>query len=447
MYVKNQKFLVLGVSKSGYQAAKYLIDKNAVCYFYEEMSSDKIAAAKSELISLGVKETTANDIDAALGDIDAVIISPGIPINHPVAVKAKSMGKRILGELEFAYEQFSPTFVAITGTNGKTTTVSMVNDILNQAGIPSKAVGNIGVPLTQEIDGGDKNSVFITEVSSFQLESVSAFRPHISCVLNVSPDHLERHYSMENYVFLKKRVFANQRETEYCVLNFDDETVKSFYPDVKAKVVWVSMVEQVDGAYMQGGALYFKGERIMQADEIPISGEHNVYNALFAIAVSRLLDVSAENIAQSIKGFRGVPYRNQLVLEKNGIKFVNDSKSTNTASAITAIRAAKIPTVLILGGSEKGETYDKLCECIKNSSVKHTVITGKSRRNMLAAADKVGYTDITVCSAFDTAVKIAAMMADSGEQVLLSPACASFDEFSSYVERGERFNKIAGELY
>nr|MBO4518281.1 UDP-N-acetylmuramoyl-L-alanine--D-glutamate ligase [Clostridia bacterium] len=446
MFVKNQKFLVLGVSKSGYQAAKYLLDKHAVCYFYEEMSSEKIAAAKAELSALGATEALKEGIDAVLNDIDAVIISPGVPINHPVAVKAKSMGKRILGELEFAYEQFSPTFIAITGTNGKTTTVSLVSDILNQSGIAAKTVGNIGVPLTQEIDGGDKNSVFITEVSSFQLESVSAFCPHISCVLNISPDHLERHYTMENYVFLKKRVFANQKETEYCVLNYDDETVRSFYTAVKAKALWVSLRGEVDGAYLSDGVLYFKGEMVMSADEVPVSGEHNLYNALFAIAVSRLLGVSAEDIARAIKGFRGVPYRNQLVLEKNGVKFVNDSKSTNTASAITAIRAARIPTVLILGGSEKGETYDGLFECIKNSSVKHTVITGKSRRNMLAAADRAGYTDITVCTEFDTAVKIAVMMAESGEQVLLSPACASFDEFSSYIERGERFNKIAGEL-
>ena len=445
MYVKNQKFLVLGVSKSGYQAAKYLSDKNAVCYFYEEMSSDKISAAKTELISLGAKEALKNEVSAVLSDIDAVIISPGVPINHPVAVQAKSLGKRIIGELEFAYEQFSPTFIAITGTNGKTTTVSIVNEVLNGAGITAKAVGNVGVPLTQEVDVGDKNSVFITEVSSFQLESVSAFCPHISCILNVSPDHLERHYSMENYIFLKKRIFANQKETEYCVLNFDDQTVKSFYSEVKAQVVWVSVKEQVDGAYALGDALYFKGERIMDKSEIPISGEHNVYNALFAIAVSRLLGVSAEEIARGIKGFRGVPYRNQLVFEKNGVKFINDSKSTNTASAITAIRAADIPAVLILGGSEKGENYDKLFECIKNSSVKHTVITGKSRKNMLAAADRAGYTDLTVCPSFDIAVKIAIMLAESGEEVLLSPACASFDEFSSYIERGERFNKIAEE--
>lgn len=446
MYAKNQSFLVLGVSRSGLAAAKCLLARNAVCYFYEEMSSEKISAAKREIIALGGKETDKNDVETVLKNVDVVVISPGIPINHPVAVKAKSLGKRIIGELELGYELTMPTFVAVTGTNGKTTTVSLMQAIAEAAELNNRAVGNIGVPLTSETETSDKNTLFITEVSSFQLESVSAFCPHISCVLNIAPDHLERHYSMENYIFLKKRIFANQKESEYCVLNYDDETVRGFYTDVKAKVVWVSLADETDGAYAKDGALYFRGEKIMNAEDLPISGEHNVYNVLFAIAAARLLGVSAEIIERAVKGFKGVPFRNQLVAEINGVKFINDSKSTNTASAITAIKSAKQPVVLILGGSEKGENYEKLFECIKDSAVKHTILTGSSRRNMFFAAEKVGYNDITVCADFDYAVKIAAMMAEIGDEVLLSPACASFDAFSSYVERGERFNKITGEL-
>ena len=446
MYVKNRKFLILGVSKSGIAAAKYLLSRNADCFYYEEMSGEKIAAAKRELNALGGKEATAENIAAVLAETDVVVISPGVPINHPVAVKAKSLGKRIIGEFELGYESFTPTFVGVTGTNGKTTTVSLIDAILKEAGEDSKLVGNIGVPLTSELAGTEENTVFVAEVSSFQLESVSEFHPYISCILNISPDHLERHYSMENYIFLKKRIFANQRESDYCLLNYDDETVRSFYPDIKAKVVWVSCEEEVDGAYLKDGALYFKGEKITEAANIPLVGGHNIYNALFAAAVSRLLGADTGAIAKAIKEFKGVPYRTQLVAEINGVKFINDSKSTNTASAMTAIAAVKIPTVLILGGSEKGETYDKLFECIKNSAVKHVVLTGVSRRNMLAAADKAEYHDITVCTDFDYAVKIAAMMANSGEQVLLSPACASFDAFSNFEERGERFNEIAEKL-
>ncbi|MEG9429501.1 MAG: UDP-N-acetylmuramoyl-L-alanine--D-glutamate ligase [Christensenellaceae bacterium] len=448
MYVKNRKFLILGVSKSGIAAAKYLLSRNADCFYYEEMSGEKIAAAKRELNLLGGKEATAENIAAVLAETDVVIISPGVPINHQVAVRAKSLGKRIIGEFELGYESFTPTFIGVTGTNGKTTTVSLIDAILKEAGESSKLVGNIGVPLTSELAGdtGDTgDTVFVAEVSSFQLESVSEFHPYISCILNISPDHLERHYNMENYIFLKKRIFANQRESDYCVLNYDDETVRSFYPDVKAKVVWISCEEEVDGAYLKDGALYFKGEKITEAINIPLVGEHNIYNALFAAAVSKLLGADTAAVAKAISNFKGVPYRTQLVAEINGVKFVNDSKSTNTASAMTAIAAAKVPTVLILGGSEKGETYDKLFECIKNSAVKHVVLTGASRRNMLSAADKALYNDVTVCADFDYAVRIAAMMANSGEQVLLSPACASFDAFSNFEERGERFNKIAGE--
>ena len=446
MYVKNQKFLILGVSKSGLAAIKYLLGEHAVCYFYEEMTSEKITAAKQEITALGGVEITADRIDEILEVIDVLVISPGVPINHAVAVKAKSKGVRIIGELELGFIAFTPPFIAVTGTNGKTTTVSLIDAILKEAKIDGKLVGNVGVPITSEIAGADKDTVFIAEVSSFQLESVSAFCPHISCVLNISPDHLERHYTMENYVFLKKRIFANQRESEYCVLNFDDETVKGFYTEVKAKVLWVSIKEEVDGAYKKNGALYFKGEKILDVSELPIFGEHNEYNALFAIAAARLMGIDTETIVRAVKNFKGVPFRNQLVAERGGVKFVNDSKSTNTASAITAINACVEPVVLILGGSEKGESYDKLFECIKNSTVKHVVLTGSSRRNMLISADKAGYYDITMCPDFDCAVKVAALMAESGDKVLLSPACASFDAFSSYIERGERFNKIAGEL-
>lgn len=446
MYFKTQKFLILGVSRSGSAAAKHLLRQNAVCYFYEEMSNEKIESAKRELLSLGAKEASKDGVYEVLKTVDVVVISPGLPINHPVAVQAKSMGKRIIGELELGYSSFIPPFVAVTGTNGKTTTVSLIKAIFDEAGILAEAVGNIGVPLTSETENADKNTVFVTEVSSFQLESVGAFCPHVSCVLNIAPDHLERHYNMENYIFLKKRIFANQKESEYCVLNYDDETVRSFYTDVKAKVIWVSVLSETDGAYYLGGALYYKGEKIIEETELPIFGEHNIYNALFAIAAARLMGIDGEVIARAIKGFKGVPFRNQTVAEINGVKFINDSKSTNTAAAITAIKGAKRPTILILGGSEKGESYDKLFECIKDSLVKHVVLTGSSRRNMLIAADKAEYGDITVCADFDYSVKIAAMMAEEGDEVLFSPACASFDAFSSYIERGERFNKITGEL-
>lgn len=442
MYIKNQKFLILGVSKSGFSAAGYILKNGGKCYFYEELESDRIQKAENELISRGAIKVSADGIDEAIKESDALVISPGVPINHEVAVKAKTMGKRITGELEFAFETISPVIIGVTGTNGKTTTVSLIDAILEKAGIKRELAGNVGIPVSSVTEKTDRDTVFVTEVSSFQLESVSDFKPHVSCILNISPDHLERHYSMENYIFLKKRIFRNQRESEYCVLNYDDETVRSFYPEIKAAVVWVSVNERVDGAYAEGDVLYYKGEPVATTSDIPLSGKHNVYNALFAIAVAKLFGVKNEAIVSALKNFKGVPHRNQMIGEMNGVKFYDDSKATNTASAITAISDLSLPAVLILGGSEKGEKYDRLFATINDSKVIHTVITGAARENMLQAAARAGNFAFTVTDKFEKAVEIAKSVAKSGQCVLLSPACASFDEFRCCEERGDVFKKL-----
>lgn len=444
MYVKKQKFLVLGASKSGVAAAKRILGEGGECCVFEELKSEKITAAIEGLKSLGAKIVEENGIVEAIDNCDVLVISPGVPINHRVAVAAKRAGKRITGELEFAFESANPVSVAITGTNGKTTTSLLIKSLLDSAGINSELVGNIGVPVSSVIgDENSRKSIFVTEVSSFQLESVNDFKPHVSCVLNISPDHLERHYTMDNYVFLKKRILKNQKESEYAVLNYDDETVRNFYPDVKAKVVWVSVVNKTDGAYLENGKFYYKDEYVAEASDFPLDGEHNVYNALFAIAVAKIMGADTQAVRDGLKNFKGVPHRMQLVLEKDGVKYYDDSKSTNTAACITALKTLKTPTVLILGGSEKGEKYEELFAEIKKSPVVHTVITGASRFNMVEAACKIGFSDFTVTAKFDYAVKVATAFANEGDSVLLSPACASFDEFKNYEERGARFLKIA----
>ena len=272
MDVRSQTFLILGISKSGLESARFLLKGGAKCYFYEENTGAKIEKAKAEIRSLGGIEVKSEETDGVLERTDVVVISPGVPINHAVAVKAKAMGKRIIGELELGYEGFTPVFAAITGTNGKTTTATLLDAILRVGGRKSALVGNVGVPLTSALDGRDRETVYVTEVSSFQLESVSEFKPHIACVLNISPDHLERHYNMENYVFLKKRIFANQKSSEYAILNYDDETVRGFYTDIRSKVKWVSVREEVDGAYYSGGGLYYNGEKITEERELAIGG-------------------------------------------------------------------------------------------------------------------------------------------------------------------------------
>ncbi len=442
MNIKTQKFLVLGVSKSGYAVAKYILQNKGKCYLFEELTSEKIERALEDLCSLGAIKVKKEDIDKILLYIDNLIISPGVPINHEIAVKAKNLGKRIIGELEFGFLQFTPPIVAVTGTNGKTTTVTLIEQILAEQGEKVLLVGNVGVPISSKIADADKDTICVAEVSSFQLESTHSFCPHVSCILNISPDHLERHYSMENYIYLKKRIFKNQKQSEYCVLNYDDNVVRGFASEVNAKTIFVSVKEKVDGAYLNQGKLYYFDDYIIDADKVSLKGEHNIYNCLFAIAVCKLMGVKDEVIQKALQSFKGVKHRMELIANKQGITFYNDSKATNTSSTISALEMIKTPTVLILGGSEKGEDYSALFEKIKNSSVKHTIITGASRFNMLESASRVGLLNLTITYDFNTAVKMAKMVAEEGDAVLLSPACASFDFFENFEERGERFRKI-----
>ncbi len=446
MYIKTQKFLVLGASKSGFAVIKYLLSKNATVWVYEEMRSKKAVSALKKLSEIGINNLTKEESKEKLKEADVLILSPGVPINHELAVTAKQMQKRIMGELEFAYESFIPPIVAVTGTNGKTTTVTLINEILDFAKINNQLVGNVGVPMTSKLKEINEDTVCVTEVSSFQLESVNAFLPHVACVLNISPDHLERHYNMDNYIFLKKRIVKNLRESEFAVLNFDDEIVKGFFTETKGKVIWISIKERVEGAYLLNEKLYYFGEEIIDVNSLRLNGEHNLYNVLFAITVCKLLGINTSEIVSIIKDFKGVKHRIELIAEKNGVDYYNDSKATNTNSTISAINAMKKPTVLILGGSEKGESYDELFDKIKLSSVKHVILTGDSRFNMLSSAGKIGVTDITVTEDFNYAVKIASIFASDGDAVLLSPACASYDKFSGFEERGEAFINVVGEL-
>jgi len=443
---KHQKFLILGISKSGSSATEFLLRHGAKCYIYEELKIPKVMESIERLITLGAVKAEPLQIDRILPEIDVVVMSPGIPINHEIAVKAKNAKKRIIGELELGFASFNPVTVAVTGTNGKTTTVSLIDAILESAGIKKQLVGNVGIPVTKVIDEAGKDDIYVAEVSSFQLETVSSFAPHIACVLNISPDHLERHYTFENYVFLKKRIFQNQRESEYAILNFDDPIVKGFAEEIKSKPIFVSLKERTNGGYEENGKLYYKGEYILDRTDLALSGEHNVYNALFAVCACKLLGVNSEDIREGLIGFKGIKHRMELIAEKGGIRYYNDSKSTNTASAITAIKSMDRPTVLILGGSEKGEKYDGLFKTIKASLVKHTVITGASRYAMLGDAGKIGYINLTVTPDFENAVEIAMIIAKEGDNVLLSPACASFDSFSGFEERGEKFAEIVEKV-
>lgn len=447
MYISNQSFLVLGVSKSGYAVAERILQSGGKCFLYEQLKSEKIEQSIATLSKMGGVLVNDSQIDELFEKIDALVISPGVPINHEVAVKAKRKGVRILGELEFGWASLRPIVVAVTGTNGKTTTCTMIDQILKEASRKNLLVGNIGEPLTGKIDEIDYNTVCVTEVSSFQLESVYSFCPHISCVLNIAPDHLERHYSMENYLFLKKRIFKNQRESEYCVLNADDKTVKEFGNETRAKIIWVSVQDKVKGAYLESGSLCYDGEEIIKQKDLAMGGIHNVYNALFAICVAKLLGVKNQVISHALQNMKGVKHRIELIEKIDGVEYYNDSKATNVSATLSALDCMTKPTILILGGSEKGETYEAIFEKVKQRPIKHVVLTGASKYAMLDCAGRCGYTDVTVTPDFEFAVKISNILAEDGDCVLLSPACASYDFFKSFEERGEKFSQIVRSFY
>ena len=445
MYLKKQVFLVLGLSRSGKAAAEFLLARGAVVYVYDDLTSERIELTYKDLHDKGAKRIKKEDLPNMPEICDGLVVSPGIPIDHPMAVAFKRNGRAVLGETELAARYIKSTMIAITGTNGKTTTVSMLTETLNHGGLKAYSCGNIGTPLV-EYCNMQEEEIAVAEISSFQLETLNSHRPHIAVVLNITEDHLNRHYTMENYVFLKAKLLKNLSPAEYAVLNYDDETVRAFAEKTKAQVLYFSVRERVRGAFYEQGDLYFGKEKIMSVSELPTEGWHNVQNALAVIVCAKIMGMKTEDIAAALRNFKGIKHRVEFVREVNGIQFVNDSKGTNVDATLKAIATMKRETVLLLGGQNKGYDYGKLFSALPNTKVVHAVLYGENRFSLLKSARAYDFNNVTLCERFDFAVKIAAMLARSGQTVLLSPASASFDAFAGYEERGDRFVEIVQSI-
>ncbi len=445
MYLKRQTFLVLGLSRSGRAAAEFLLRKGASTYIYDDIVGERVEQTAAKLIEQGGKRLTKEELPLAVEKCDALVLSPGVPVDHPTAVAFKRGGRAVIGEAELASCFMRSPVLAVTGTNGKTTTVSMLTEILQRGGYAAKACGNIGLPMLDFCDMTEEE-LAVAEISSFQLETLQSLRPHVAVVLNISEDHLNRHYTMENYVFLKGRLLKNLTETEYAVLNYDDPIVRGFAEKTKAQTLYFSVRERVKGAYFEEGALYFGKERIMSAAELPAEGIHTVQNALAAIVAAKIMGVKTADIVAALKEFKGIKHRIELIGEVNGVRYVDDSKGTNVDATIKAAQAMKTPTILLLGGKHKGYDYNKLFTALQDLPIVHAVLYGENRYSLLKSARECGFERLTLCDTFGFAVKIAAMKAERGQTVLLSPASASFDEFASYEERGDKFVEMVGEL-
>lgn len=446
MYLKNDVFLVVGIQKSGISATEFLLGKGAKCYIYDDLNTDKIKSEFIRLGELGAVAVERGEVFDLLSEIDVVVLSPGVAIDHDIPLKAKKLGKRIIGELELAYLYAKSPFIAVTGTNGKTTTCTMIDALLKSGGIDSVLCGNIGTPVTSTIKSLTDSAVIVAETSSFQLETVNAFTPHIAVVTNVTPDHLSRHYNMENYIFVKSKILANLKESEYAVLCYDDPIVLKMGEKTKAKVLYFSSKTQVNGAYLENGKIYFKGKAVVDLSSLPISGEHNVLNFLASLCVAKIMGVTDEKIIEGARSFKGVKHRIQFVDRVDGVDFYNDSKATNADATEKAIDAMVKPTVLILGGKDKGLDFTGLFEKIKSSNVKSVVVTGESRYRLLDGAKVVGYEKISLCEDFYLALELATLLAQEGDSVLFSPACSSFDRFTDYERRGEAFINFVENL-
>ncbi len=445
MYPKQQTFLLLGLSRSGKSATEFLLAQGAKTYIYDDVGGERVEKTANELTAKGAIWVQKENIAKTADICDVLVLSPGIPIDHPLAVSFKRKGKAVVGETELAARNMRCPIIAVTGTNGKTTTVSLLAEILRTGGYIANACGNVGTPMI-DFCGMPQDGVAVAEISSFQMETLNSLCPHIAVVLNVTEDHLNRHYNMENYIFLKAKLLKNSSEAEYAVLNYDDTVVRTFAEKTKARVVWFSVRERVQGAYYENGDLYFGEEKILSANELFAGGLHNIQNALAAIAAAKIMRIKNEDIAKVLSSFKGIKHRMELVGEIGGVQYIDDSKGTNVDATVKAIQTLKRETVLLLGGKNKGYDYTKLFAVMRKSSVVHAVLYGENRYELLKCAREQGFEDFSLCNRFAFAVQIAVMQAKSGQAVLLSPASASFDEFASYEERGDTFVQIVRSL-
>ena len=451
--MKDKKVLVIGMGRSGMAAAGALVEKGAAVSIQDSKAADSFDQSfLDEMRAAGVTEylgCVPDDMSA----FDMLVLSPGVPPTLDFIQDAKAAGAEIIGELELAYRLCKGRFVAITGTNGKTTTTTLVGEIYKASGADTIVGGNIGNAIAVDAMNAGDDTVMVTEVSSFQLETVKDFRPEVSAILNLTPDHMDRHKTMENYGRAKARVFANQTPDQYCVLNFDDEACFELaeMEGCRAKVVPFSRKEELEfGAFAKDGRIVIKNETgelvdICGEDELQIPGSHNLENALAAAAVCYFGGVDPQTIGEAMKAFPGVAHRIELCCEKDGVRFVNDSKGTNTDAAIKAIEAMKENIILIAGGYDKGASYEEFIDVFPGR-VKELILLGKTAPKIKAAAEAAGFTNITMAADMEECVAIAWEKAQPGDVVLLSPACASWDMYDNFEQRGDHFRECVQKL-
>ena len=451
--MSNQKVLVAGSGKSGIAAAKLMLKMGGEVVLYdgnEKLDPDKIKENFDEDANLTVVlgELTRTDL---LG-VELSIISPGIPLDAPFVTVLDEAKIPIWSEIQLAYHVAKGKLAAITGTNGKTTTTALTGEIMKAHFEEVFVVGNIGIPYTEVALDTTDQSVTVAEVSSFQLETIMDFHPNVSAILNITPDHLNRHGTMENYIEIKERVTVNQTEEDCVVLNYDDAVLREFgeREELKPKVFFFSSTQVLkEGMYLDGDMIVYahggKTEDVVNVRDLQLLGKHNYENVMAAIAISIRMGVPMDSIRMVVKSFKAVEHRIEFVLERAGVRYYNDSKGTNPDAAIQAIRAMPGPTVLIAGGYDKHSEYDEWIEEF-GEKVKYLVLIGQTRDKIAECARTHGFTEIMYAEDMAEAVRVCAAYANTGDNVLLSPACASWGMFENYEQRGDIFKECVRNL-
>ena len=448
MELAGKRVLVVGLGKSGVAAAFFLKDKGARVTVSDAKTEDQLRELMPALLDRGIVVEAGHHGERTFRDQDLIVVSPGVPYHEPHLDQARSLGVKVIGEVELAARFLQGPIVAITGSNGKTTTTTLAGEILQKSGIKTQVGGNIGRPVIDMVAGSTPDTWNVLEISSFQLETIETFHPKVACILNITPDHLDRHRTFEGYVAAKARVFENQTAQDFAVLNLDDPTCITLAQHVHAQVRGFSRKDSVKaGASVRGGNIFYKdeqGEReVMPLSAIPLKGAHNQENVLAAVAIAMLAGCKPAQIMTAVREFHAVEHRLEFVANINGVEYYNDSKATNVDATIKALESFPGGIHLILGGKDKGSDYSVLVPLLRER-VKRVYTVG-------AAAAKIeeqiaGATAAIRAETIETAVRKAAASATAGDIVLLAPACASFDQFQSYEHRGRTFKELVQSL-
>ncbi len=436
------------MARSGVACAKLLKSLGATIFVTDVKSGNLLSSEMAQLTESGIDFETDGHTAKAITDIDYLIVSPGVPLDIPMLKEAQTRGIPVFSEIEVAFWLTDAKIVGITGSNGKTTTTTLVGEILKEEKKESQIGGNIGIPFSSLVEKVSPEGILVLELSSFQLERIEEFKPYVSAVLNLSADHLDRYPDLKSYIDAKLRIFENQTDADFAVLNADDKNSMELALYSSSKKIFFSTKKELElGAFVKDGVLLYKmngkGEKIIDTKEIGIKGPHNLSNAAAACAVCAVLEVSPVSMRETLKRFKGVEHRLEEVATLSGVKFVNDSKATNVESVWYALQSVKEPIVLIAGGKDKGGDFTKLRELVK-SRVKALILIGEAKEKIdQALSDQVP----TLHSpSLEEAVKLSFEKAEAGDTVLLSPACASFDMFKDYQHRGEVFKSSVRSL-